>query len=109
GSTLMVERTCFEAVGSFDESLARLEDWEWSLRFGARFRLPVLPAPLAHVFADGARTIGDRVAASASRIVALHGRAVAAHPNATRRLRATAAWHTAYGFHLEDRPARAAA
>ena len=109
GSTLMVELACFAAVGEFDATLRRLEDWEWSLRFAARYALPVLPRPLAHVSVGTGRAIGDAVAASAARIVALHAeRFDRDAPEWGRRLRATAAWHTAYGFHVEGRLARAA-
>jgi glycosyltransferase involved in cell wall biosynthesis len=49
GSTLLVRRAAFERVGPFDESLPRLEDYDWFLRFGlAGGALAVEP----HVLAD---------------------------------------------------------
>jgi glycosyltransferase involved in cell wall biosynthesis len=36
GSTLMVERTLYEAAGPMDETLRRLEDWDWMI-FAAKY------------------------------------------------------------------------
>lgn len=49
GSTLLVTRDCLDAVGPFDATLERLEDWDWLLRFSERYRLAVASAPLASV------------------------------------------------------------
>ena len=49
GSTLMVERSCFKKIGPFDESLRRLEDWDWLLRFVLDFELAVIDLPLARI------------------------------------------------------------
>ena len=32
GSGLLIKKSCFETIGGFDESLKRLEDWDWWLR-----------------------------------------------------------------------------
>jgi glycosyltransferase involved in cell wall biosynthesis len=50
GSTLMVRREVFEKVGTFDESLRRLEDWDWLLRFSQHYDLSFLPNVLVDVF-----------------------------------------------------------
>lgn len=47
GSTLMVEKAVFDRVGLFDESMRRLEDWDWLLRFSEQSSLAVLPDVLA--------------------------------------------------------------
>jgi len=52
GSTLMVSRTCFEAVGAFDPAFRRYEDWDWLLRYSATHRLRLEREALATVFDD---------------------------------------------------------
>lgn len=62
GSTLLVERKAFEELGLFDESIRRLEDWEWLLRYAERYDLESIADPLAHVYQDdgtAAQTRGD--------------------------------------------------
>jgi len=50
GSTALMRREVFEAVGPFDTSLARLEDVDWYLRFGLLGGLlKVVPAPLCFI------------------------------------------------------------
>ncbi|HZT25729.1 MAG TPA: glycosyltransferase family A protein [Pseudolabrys sp.] len=50
GSTLVVDRGVFADIGMFDESLPRLEDWDWLLRFSKRYDMTFVPAPLADVY-----------------------------------------------------------
>jgi glycosyltransferase involved in cell wall biosynthesis len=49
GSTLMVSRRSFDEIGPFDESLRRLEDWDWLIRYSRRWRLHVVSEPLVRV------------------------------------------------------------
>jgi glycosyltransferase involved in cell wall biosynthesis len=51
GSTLVASRACFERIGPFDESLARLEDWDWLLRAAPLERILTIAEPLSHVHA----------------------------------------------------------
>jgi glycosyltransferase involved in cell wall biosynthesis len=61
GSTLLVARQAFQAVGGFDESLRRLEDWDWLLRFVDHGDIIFVPEPLAHVRRSQAEVVyGDR-------------------------------------------------
>ena len=53
GSTLMVRTACFHDVGPFDETLRRLEDWDWLVRFACRWRIGVVDQPLAHIHIGG--------------------------------------------------------
>ena len=46
GSTLMVAREAFEKVGSFNELLRRLEDWDWLLRFRSRLLIFTWPTSM---------------------------------------------------------------
>jgi glycosyltransferase involved in cell wall biosynthesis len=52
GSTLIVERSMFDEIGPFDETLHRLEDWDWLLRFSQRYdyNMKILCEPLADIF-----------------------------------------------------------
>ncbi len=53
GSTLMVERSLFETTGPLDETLRRLEDWDWLLRAGKHAPIKGLNDVLARVHHDG--------------------------------------------------------
>lgn len=65
GSTLMVRRAVFSSVGSFDERLRRLEDYDWFLRYGlAGGKLGVCPEPLA-LITPGRRADPAHVSAAA--------------------------------------------
>jgi len=57
GSTLLVDRHVFDDIGIFDESMRRLEDWDWLLRFSTRYDLIFLPGLLADIY------LGNRVRA----------------------------------------------
>lgn len=47
GSTMMVRRSHFEKAGMFNETLARLEDWDWLLRSAKIAQIHALPQALA--------------------------------------------------------------
>ena len=88
GSTLFVRREEFDAVGPFDESLRRLEDLDWALRFsliGGRLAcVPVTGAAIRPSRSQGLAT----VEAAAARLKAKFGSdgANALPPGAYRRL-----------------------
>jgi glycosyltransferase involved in cell wall biosynthesis len=71
GSTLLARRAVFVEIGAFDPDLARLEDWEWLLRYLPAHRLGVVPDPLTivHKASDPSRA---QVFASLARIRARH-------------------------------------
>jgi glycosyltransferase involved in cell wall biosynthesis len=50
GSTLMVERSVFDRVGTFDEKFRRLEDWDWLLRFSEHYDMEFVPNPMADIY-----------------------------------------------------------
>jgi glycosyltransferase involved in cell wall biosynthesis len=50
GSTLMVDQDIFDRIGLFDETLRRLEDWDWLLRFAAKYDMLLVPDPLVDVY-----------------------------------------------------------
>jgi glycosyltransferase involved in cell wall biosynthesis len=73
GSTLMIRAGAFDRVGLFDESLARLEDYDWFLRFAhAGGRLRVVPQVLACINV-GVRPDAARLAAAAAALRAKYG------------------------------------
>ena len=49
GSTMMAKRGLFETIGGFDESLRRLEDWDWLLRCAQITPIGGIPAVLAEI------------------------------------------------------------
>lgn len=49
GSTLLAAKQLFEEIGGFDESLRRLEDWDWLLRYTKKSNLIISPAVLTEV------------------------------------------------------------
>jgi glycosyltransferase involved in cell wall biosynthesis len=90
GSTLLVERKAFEELGLFDESIRRLEDWDWLLRYAERYDLESISDPLAHVYqgdSTAAQTRGD-----ADAVIRAIGQIGAKH-GATIRARGTTAYH----------------
>ena len=50
GSTLLVDRGVFNDIGMFDESLLRLEDWDWLLRFAKKYDMMFVPTLLADIY-----------------------------------------------------------
>lgn len=50
GTTLLCRKSLFRKLGNFDESLERLEDWEWLLRSAANIRIRVVSEPLARIY-----------------------------------------------------------
>jgi glycosyltransferase involved in cell wall biosynthesis len=75
GSTLMVAREAFEKVGPFKESLRRLEDWDWLLRYIEHGEMLFVPQPLACIHlapVDAARADPDPVLQAIHRIRAEH-------------------------------------
>lgn len=90
GSTLMARRDCLLAVGPFDESLTRLEDWDWLLRMAESRRLVCLDAVLAVVHAGGFPSY-EAVSEAAGRLLAGQRERVlrAVGPAGWRRFRAT--------------------
>ncbi len=53
GSTLMLPRASFEAIGPFDDRMCRLEDWDWLPRFTTRGRIAIVCRPLARIHVTG--------------------------------------------------------
>ena len=54
GTTLLARRDSFDDVGLFDESMRRLEDWDWLLRYAQHFRIGLIRTPLARIRVTGA-------------------------------------------------------
>jgi len=84
GTTLLVERACFEEIGDFDEDMRRLEDWDWMLRYTARYGLVTSDAVLATVH-RGAAPPGDHVRRALATLRAKHLEAVTARGPGSRR------------------------
>lgn len=54
GSTLLARRALFDEIGLFDESLARLQDRDWTLRYLDRYsEFLYLTEPLARIYNSG--------------------------------------------------------
>lgn len=47
---LMLTRSCFAALGGFDERLSHREDWDFGLRLVSRYKVKRVCAPLAMVY-----------------------------------------------------------
>lgn len=47
GSTLVARRELFDVVGAFEESMPRLEDWDWLLRASEHSEIAVVNDPLS--------------------------------------------------------------
>ncbi|MEZ5996617.1 MAG: glycosyltransferase family 2 protein [Hyphomonadaceae bacterium] len=72
GSTALLSRAAWAASGGQDESLRRLEDYDWLLRWGlSGGRVNVFPAPSAEI-SRGGRASASAIAAAAARLKAKH-------------------------------------
>ncbi|AWK90283.1 glycosyltransferase family 2 protein [Azospirillum thermophilum] len=92
GSTMMVRRDCFTAVGPLDEGLPRLEDWDWLLRCMERFSFDCLPM-LGTVVHVSRRPHSAAVAVAIDRLHSQHAERVlrVSGPEGLRRFRASLA------------------
>ena len=72
GSTLIVAADSFKAVGEFDVTLARLEDWDWLIRFAQQDKLIGTPDILAKIH-KSANPTSQAVKASTMRLADKHG------------------------------------
>jgi glycosyltransferase involved in cell wall biosynthesis len=72
--TAVVRRACLEAVGGFDASLARLQDWELWLRLAERWHFAFLPEVTVIVHATAGNISADCRALDQAleRIIACH-------------------------------------
>jgi hypothetical protein len=87
---MMARRECLSAVGPFDESLPRLEDWDWLLRMAESRRFVCLDDVLCVVHLGGFPAYAP-VAQATARLRVEHRERVlrAAGPAGWRRFRAT--------------------
>ncbi|WP_353861963.1 glycosyltransferase family 2 protein [Azospirillum formosense] len=92
GSTLMVNRERFLTVGPLDETLPRLEDWDWLLRYTERFSFDCAPV-LGAVVHVGTPARSAAVAVATERLETLHADRILriAGPAGLRRFRASLA------------------
>lgn len=75
GSTLLAARELFDEneIGLYDETLPRLEDWDWLLRYATKYEFGIIQEPLCDVYVSGTpRT--DTVAESVEKIWAKNKR-----------------------------------
>ena len=56
---MMVHRSCFEAVGGFDDALRLSVDWDLFIRLADRYRIRTMPEFLIHHRQHSSNTTGD--------------------------------------------------
>jgi glycosyltransferase involved in cell wall biosynthesis len=56
GSTLLFERSVLNEIGYLDTSFIRYEDWDWLLRYCAKYRLLPVEQPLARIYYTSERS-----------------------------------------------------
>jgi glycosyltransferase involved in cell wall biosynthesis len=69
GSTLIFERTLLDDIGYIDTSLPRYEDWDWLLRYSAKYSLLPVNQPLARIHYTPRRSV-DMIEVSARLFIA---------------------------------------
>ena len=72
GSTLLCRRETFAEIGNYDETLRRLEDWDWLLRYAQHHRLGFLARPLARIEVAPQAHTTPSVLAALDRLEARH-------------------------------------
>ncbi|MBP9693362.1 MAG: glycosyltransferase family 2 protein [Alphaproteobacteria bacterium] len=50
GTTLMVDRSAYDEIGLYDETLKRLEDWDWLLRYSQLYEFVFTNESLARIY-----------------------------------------------------------
>jgi GT2 family glycosyltransferase len=110
GSGLMVRRRVFDEIGYYDETMRRLEDWDWLLRYTANAPIEIVKEPLA-IYHSGLRWPSEETVTDAcAQIWRHHGAKAAAHsPSAARLLRSTIAYERAAALYHHGHPVKAAA
>lgn len=73
----LVRRKAFDALGGFDASLPMLEDWEWLIRYNARYRAVLLDEPLMMVWESS-----DSISNQHAKYVRALGLIIARHADA---------------------------
>lgn len=107
GSTLLAPRALFDEIGPYDESLRRFEDWDWLLRYVERYRIGVVPSPLARIHTTG-RPEKDRVVEALNRLETKYlGHPAMARPGHWRRFRSSLLLERAAAWYHAGRPGRA--
>ena len=92
GSCALLRRSAFAEFGLLDETLARLEDWDWLLRYCARRPIAAVSEPLALVHMAAAWPSAAAVDASTERIWELHREEARRHSPAAQRLLRSTIW-----------------
>jgi glycosyltransferase involved in cell wall biosynthesis len=86
GTTLLCRRDIFAEIGPLDETLRRLEDWDWLLRLSEKgYRLLASPTVLAHVEV-GSDASGRAIIAALQRIRERHESVVAGDGIVSRQI-----------------------
>jgi glycosyltransferase involved in cell wall biosynthesis len=93
GSCALVRRGAFEEFGYLDETMRRLEDWDWLLRYAARRNIATLSEPLSIVHAGAGWPSPEIVDAATAQIWERHSQAAAARSPAARRLLRSTVWY----------------
>ena len=110
GSGLMVRRSVCEAVGYYDETMRRLEDWDWLLRYAARAPIVTVEEPLSVYHSGMSWPTVETVEQACRQIWERHGAAAAAHSSSARRLLlSTLCYERAAALHRARRPIAALA
>lgn len=114
GTTQLTRRAVFDAVGPFDETLPRFEDWDWLIRYTRGGSIVAVREPLARVYNRRAR-LGEVVERSAVLLLTKHRDVFAALAPADRRKAMADIWLQAAGTYAFEgkfgslvRPAAAA-
>ncbi|MFP5307675.1 MAG: glycosyltransferase, partial [Gammaproteobacteria bacterium] len=84
----LLRRKVVEELGGFDETLPMLEDWEWLIRYTARFPAVLVDEPLMMVWEsrDSISLKHSRYVVALERIIAAHRDALADDPRSLANL-----------------------
>jgi hypothetical protein len=103
GSTALIDRAAFLEIGGFDETLFRLEDWDWLLRYSMAGGILPVPSPLAVIHVRG-RPAATEVGPAIATIWAKHASLVAREGGRPfKRFRSGIALETAFSAFLDGR------
>lgn len=108
GSCALIRRSTFVAVGPFNETMRRMYDWDWLLRYAANAPIAVIEAPLAVIHSGLDWPTVETVDTATRQIWEGHRKSVAARSrSAVRLLRSTLFYERAAAMFHHRLPIRA--
>lgn len=108
GSCALLRRSLFDEIGLFDESMRRLYDWDWLLRYAATRPIATIEEPLAVIHTGTSWPSVEAVERATRQIWERHEKTASTRSPAARRLLlSTLCYERAAALYHHQRPLKA--